>query len=234
MSGTIAIIGGTGAEGTGLALRWARTGERIVIGSRDAERAKMAAAKIRERAGIASKEQLTGAENADAAASADIVVVTVPFLSQATTLKSIKERLKPGTVLIDATVPLAAGIGGAATRTLGVWQGSAAEQAAEIVGKEILVASTFHHLSAEKLDADAPVDCDAIICSNHEAARAKAAELAEKIPGVRAINGGRLENARTLEQMTALLIAINVRYKVHDAGFRVTGLPIAGFSRGSS
>jgi NADPH-dependent F420 reductase len=234
MSGTIAIIGGTGAEGTGLALRWARAGECIVIGSRDAERAKMAAAKIRERAGVASKELITGAENADAAANAEIVVVTVPFLSQAITLKSIKERLKPGTVLIDTTVPLAAGIGGAATRTLGIWQGSAAEQAAEIVGKEILVASTFHHLSAEKLDADAPVDCDAIICSNHEAARTKAAELAEKIPGVRPINGGRLENARTLEQMTALLIAINVRYKVHDAGFRVTGLPIAGFSRGSS
>lgn len=234
MSGTIAIIGGSGAEGTGLALRWARAGARIVIGSRDAERAKAAAAIIRERAGVSASDQVIGAENGDAAASAEIVVVTVPFSSQAITLKSIRERLKPATVLIDTTVPLAAGIGGAATRTLGVWQGSAAEQAAEIVGKEILVASTFHHLSAEKLDADAPMDCDAIICSNHETARARAAELAEKIPGVRAINGGRLENARTLEQMTALLIAINVRYKVHDAGFRVTGLPIVGFSRGSS
>jgi 8-hydroxy-5-deazaflavin:NADPH oxidoreductase len=234
MSGVIAIIGGSGAEGTGLALRWARAGERLVIGSRDAERAKAAAAKIRERAGVSANDQVIGAENADAAASAEIVVVTVPFTSQAITLKSIKERLRPGTVLVDTTVPLAAGVGGAATRTLGVWQGSAAEQAAEIVGKEILVASTFHHLSAEKLDADAPMDCDAIICSNHETARARAAELAEKIPGVRAINGGRLENARTLEQMTALLIAINVRYKVHDAGFRVTGLPIAGFIRGSS
>jgi 8-hydroxy-5-deazaflavin:NADPH oxidoreductase len=234
MSGVIAIIGGSGAEGTGLALRWARAGERIVIGSRDAERAKAAAAAIRERAGVSASDQVIGAENADAAANAEIVVVTVPFTSQAITLKSIKERLRPGTVLVDTTVPLAAGIGGSPTRTLGVWQGSAAEQAAEIVGKEILVASTFHHLSAEKLDADAPMDCDAIICSNHETARARAAELAEKIPGVRAINGGRLENARTLELMTALLIAINVRYKVHDAGFRVTGLPMAGFSRGSS
>src|SRR5580765_5156881 len=222
MARKIAILGGTGAEGSGLAYRWAKAGEQVLIGSRDGARAEETAKQLRERIGGAA--QIEGMDNASAAAACDVAVMTVPFSGAAALLKQLKSVWKPGTIVIDTTVPLAATVGGAATRTLGVWQGSAAEQAAEIVGKEILVASTFHHLSAEKLDADASVDCDAIICSNHEAARAKAAELAEKIPGVRAINGGRLENARTLEQMTALLIAINVRYKVHDAGFRVTGL----------
>lgn len=225
MSETVAIVGGTGAEGMGLALRWARAGEKIVIGSRDAARASEAAAKIHQLAGASAR--IEGALNSDAVKRAAVVVLTVPFVNQAATLKSLKEHFQPGTILIDTTVPLAAGAGGATTRTLGVWQGSAAEQAAEICGKEILVVATFHHLPADTLAGDGRVDCDAIICTNHEVARARAAGLAEKIPGVRAINGGRLENARTLEQMTALLIAINRNYKIHGAGFRVTGLPLA-------
>ena len=225
MSGIIAIVGGTGAEGMGLALRWARAGENIVIGSRDAGRARQSAAKIRERAGVGA--QIEGAENPDAVKSAEVVVLTIPFASQASTLKALKEHIRSGTIVIDTTVALAAGVGGAATRTLGVWQGSSAEQATEILGKEIPVAAAFHHLSAETLNGDARVECDAIICSNHEAARACAARLAETIPGVRAINGGRLENSRTLEQMTALLIAINRSYKAHAAGYRVTGVPIS-------
>lgn len=222
MSGMIAIIGGTGAEGMGLTLRWARTGEKIVIGSRDAERAQQAARKIRERAGTSASVE--GATNADAARSADIVVLTIPFVSQAATLRDLKQRLRPGTIVVDTTVALAAGVGGAATRTLGVWQGSSAEQAADILGKEFPVVAAFHHLPAAALDSDGSVDCDVMICTNHEAARARVSELAEKIPGVRSINAGRLENSRTLEQMTALLIAINRNYKVHGAGYRVTGV----------
>jgi len=220
----IAIVGGTGPEGSGLALRWARAGESIIIGSRDAERAHTAAARIAEAAGpLASVE---GADNATAVKMSDIVVVTVPFAGQAELLKQLKPSFRPGTVLIDATVPLAAAVGGRPTRVLGVWQGSAAEQAAEIVGKNVVVAAAFHSLSATVLQGDQPVDCDVIVCSDDERARQAASELATKIPGVRAIDGGKLENARIVEAMTALLITLNIRHKVHGAGWRVTGLGI--------
>ena len=129
-------------------------------------------------------------------------------------------------MLIDATVPLAAAVGGRPTRVLGVWQGSAAEQAAEIAGKNVTVAAAFHSLSATALKGDQPVDCDVIVCSDDDRARQAASELAAKIPGVRAIDGGKLENARIVEAMTALLITLNIRHKVHGAGWRVTGLGI--------
>jgi NADPH-dependent F420 reductase len=220
----IAVVGGTGPEGSGLALRWARAGEPVIIGSRDAERARAAAAKIAETAGpLASAE---GADNATAVKMSDIVVLTVPFAGQAELLKQLKPSFRQGTVLIDATVPLAAAVGGRATRVLGVWQGSAAEQAAEIVGKNIAVAAAFHSLSATVLQGDQPVDCDVIVCSDDERARQAASELATKIPGVRAIDGGKLENARIVEAMTALLITLNIRHRVHGAGWRVTGLGI--------
>ncbi len=220
----IAIVGGTGPEGSGLALRWARAGEAVIIGSRDAERARAAAAKIAEAIGpLASVE---AADNATAVKMCDTVVLTVPFAGQADLLKQLKPSFRPGTVLIDATVPLAAAVGGRPTRLLGVWQGSAAEQAAEIVGKNVAVAAAFHSLSATVLQGDQPVDCDVIVCSDDESARQVASELATKIPGVRAIDGGKLENARIVEAMTALLITLNIRHKVHGAGWRVTGLGI--------
>jgi len=220
----IAIVGGTGPEGSGLALRWARAGESIIIGSRDAERARGAAAKIAETAGpLASVE---GADNATAVKMCDVVVLTVPFAGQAELLKQLKPSFRQGTVLIDATVPLAAAVGGKPTRVLGVWQGSAAEQAAETVGKNVTVAAAFHSLSATVLNNDQPVDCDVIVCSDDERARQIASELATKIRGVRAIDGGKLENARIVEAMTALLITLNIRHKVHGAGWRVTGLGI--------
>jgi len=224
MSRTIAVIGGTGAEGAGLALRWMRAGERVVIGSRDAQRAKDFAAQLAAK--VRSAIAPAGMENSEAVAAADVVVLTVPFSAHASTLKKIKPAFRPGTVVIDATVPLAAGVGGAATRTVGVWQGSVAQQALEMLPKEVALAATFHHISAETLAGDHPVDCDAIICSDSEPARTVASELAEKIPGVRAVNGGRLENARIVEQMTALLIAINQKYKVRNIGLRLTGLPL--------
>jgi 8-hydroxy-5-deazaflavin:NADPH oxidoreductase len=225
MSYTIGVVGGTGPEGSGLALRWARAGEKILLGSRDAQRAREVAAQLAANAGSAA--QITGMENAEAVAGADVVVLTVPFAGHAALLKKLKPSFKPGTIVIDTTVPLAASVGGSPTKTLGVWQGSAAQQAAELLPKEVALAAAFHHVSAERLGGDASVDCDVLICTDDDRARTVAAELAEKIPGCRGINAGRLENARTLEQMTALFIAINIKYKVHACGIRMTGLPIA-------
>jgi len=218
----IAIIGGTGPEGSGLALRWARAGESVVIGSRDGERARTAAAHIAEKAGALGSVE--GVENSVAVKMCDIVVLTVPFAGQAELLKQLKPAFRPGTVLIDATVPLAAAVGGRPTRLLGVWEGSAAEQAQEIVGKNVAVAAAFHSLSSTALHADSEVDCDVIVCSDDDRARKIASDLAARIPGVRAIDGGKLENARIVEAMTALLITLNIRHKVHGAGWRVTGL----------
>jgi len=195
-----------------------------VIGSRDGARAQAAAAQIAEKAGALGSVE--GVENGVAVKMCDTVVVTVPFAGQADLLRQLKPAFRQGTVLIDATVPLAAAVGGRPTRMLGVWQGSAAEQAAEIVGKNVIVAAAFHSLSATLLDCDRDVDCDVIVCSDDDRARQVASELAVKIPGVRAIDGGKLENARIVESITALLITLNLRHKVHGAGIRVTGLGI--------
>jgi NADPH-dependent F420 reductase len=163
-------------------------------------------------------------ENSAACAAADLLVLTVPFESQAMLLKQLKPAIRPGSILIDATVALAAGVGGRASRTLGVWQGSAAQQAAELVPKGVSVVAAFHNLSAELLNGDEDLDCDVIVCSDDPDAAQLARALTAKIPGVRAIDGGKLENARILEQITALLIGLNIRHKGH-AGIRITGLP---------
>jgi NADPH-dependent F420 reductase len=222
MSRAVAILGGTGAQGQGLALRWTRAGEKVIIGSRDRQRAQDAARSIAARLGPSLA--ISGMENSAACAASDLCVLTVPFASQADLLKQLKPAFRKGTVLIDATVPLAASVGGRSSRVLGVWQGSAAQQTAELVPKGVLVAAAFHNISSDVLGGDAPVDCDAIICSDDDNARQAAAELAVKIPGVRAIDGGKLENARIVEQITALLISINVRYKTHGVGIRITGI----------
>jgi NADPH-dependent F420 reductase len=222
----IAILGGTGAAGMGLALRWARAGETIILGSRDARRAEEAAAAIREKIKQKAGDQarVSGMENSAACTAADLLVLTVPFEGQATLLKQLKPAIRAGSILIDATVALAAGVGGRASRTLGVWQGSAAQQAAELVPKGVSVAAAFHNLSAELLNGDEALDCDVIVCSDDSKAAELTRALAAKIPGVRAIDGGKLENARTLEQITALLIGLNIRHKGHG-GIRITGLP---------
>jgi NADPH-dependent F420 reductase len=226
MSRTIAIIGGTGKEGLGLALRWAQAGETVIIGSRDAKRAQEAAEKVKQRVGPSAK--VSGDTNAAACAATDLLVLTIPFENHAETLNQLKPSIRAGSIVIDATVPLAASVGGRATRTLGVWQGSAAQQAAEILPKEVSVVAAFHNVSSELLNAEGPVDCDVIICSNHVEAIAAVQALAAKIPGVRAINGGKLENARIVEQITALLIGMNIRHKAHS-GIRITGLPDAAY-----
>src|SRR5579862_5684157 len=221
MARTIAVLGGTGPEGFGLALRWAKAGETVIIGSRDPKRAQDAAAKIKA---LDANAKVSGDENVAACAAADLLVLTVPFEGQATLLKQLKPALRPGSILIDATVALAAGVGGRASRTLGVWQGSSAQQAAELVPKGVSVAAAFHNLSAELLNGDADLDCDVIVCSDDEKASQLARSLAAKIPGVRALNGGKLESARILEQITALLVGLNIRHKGHG-GIRITGLP---------
>jgi NADPH-dependent F420 reductase len=222
MSRTIAVIGGTGPAGTGLALRWVRAGETVIIGSRDAARAQSTAEAIRERVG--SQAKISGLENPAACAASDLLVLTVPFEGQAALLKQLKPALRPGSVLIDATVPLAASVGGRASRTIGVWQGSAAQQTAELVPKGVSVAAAFQNVSAEVLNSDEDLECDVIVCSDDPHAAQVAMELAVKIPQVRAIDGGKLENARIVEQITALLIGLNIRHKGHS-GVRITGLP---------
>jgi len=226
MSRAIAIIGGTGKEGFGLALRWAKAGETVIVGSRDANRAHDAAEKIKQRAGSSAK--VLGDTNAAACVATDLIVLTVPFEGHAELLNQLKTTIKPESIVVDATVPLAASLGGRATRTLGVWQGSAAQQAAEILPKEVTVVAAFHNVSSEVLSGDGPVDCDVIVCSDHAEAIPVVQALAAKIPGVRAINGGKLENARIVEQITALLIGMNIRHKAHS-GIRITGLPEAAY-----
>jgi NADPH-dependent F420 reductase len=210
----------------GLALRWARAGESIIIGSRDAQRAQRAAAAIQQRVG--AQANVSGMENSAACAAADILMLTVPFEGQAALLKQLKPAMTEGSILIDATVPLAASVGGRASRTIGVWQGSAAQQAAELVPKGVSLVAAFHNVSAELLNGDAPLDGDVIVCSNDSDAAQLTRELASKIPGVRAVDGGPLENARIVEQITALLIGMNIRHKGH-AGIRITGLPQSAY-----
>jgi NADPH-dependent F420 reductase len=224
MARRIAILGGTGAEGSGLAYRWAKAGEQVLIGSRDAGRAAETAKQLRERIGGAA--QIEGMDNASAAAAGDVAVLTVPFTGAATLLKQLKNAWKPGTVVIDTTVPLAATVGGAATRMLGVWQGSAAEQTRELLPSGVSLAAALQNLGAASLASEGPVDCDVLVCSDDEKAKQVASELVNKIPGARALNGGKLENSRIVESLTALLIGLNMRYKVHGAGIRFTGLSL--------
>lgn len=223
----IAIIGGTGPAGMGIALRWSRAGETVIIGSREAQRAEQAAASIKMRVPNA---KISGMENKAACAAADILMLTVPFEGQAALIKQLKGSMTPGSILIDATVPLAAGVGGRASRTLGVWQGSAAQQAAELVPDGVSVVAAFHNVSAELLGGEHALDCDVIVCSDDADAAQLTRELAVKVPGVRAIDGGKLENARIIEQITALLIGLNIRHKGH-AGIRITGLPADAYTK---
>jgi NADPH-dependent F420 reductase len=217
------IIGGTGALGFGLAVRWARAGQPIVIGSRSADRAAEAADRLR--ADVPGAE-VEGLENSDAARRGPIVFLTVPFRAQSETLQNLAGSLEPGQLLVDSTVPTAAAVSGKATRLLGVWQGSAAEQAQEMVPDGVTVVSALHTLSAPSLAGEGPLDEDVLVCGARRADKVRVAALVELIPGLRAVNAGPLETARIVEGLTPLLISINARYKSR-AGIRVTGLPAA-------
>jgi 8-hydroxy-5-deazaflavin:NADPH oxidoreductase len=217
----VTIVGGTGALGFGLALRLGQAGVPIVIGSRDDGRAHEAAA----RAGsVVPSGSFTGAQNQDAVARAEVVILSVPFRNQSENLTNLKGTLREGQLLVDATVPLAAAISGKATRTLGVWQGSAAQQAQEMAPEGVRVVSAFHTVSAALLaDLEHELDEDVLICGDKRDDKAKLAELVNRIPGLRAVDCGPLEMARIVEQLTPLLISINVRNKVR-AGIKITGL----------
>jgi len=217
----IPIIGGTGALGYGLAVRLARAGRTIVIGSRKPERAQEAAERLRE---TVSGADVEGLENGEAAQRGPVVFLTVPFRAQSETLTNLKEALADGQLLVDCTVPLAAAISGKATRTLGVWQGSAAQQAQEMAPDGVTVISALHTVSAPALAGDEPLDEDVLVCGDRKADKKRVAELIELIDGLRPVNAGPLEGSRIVEPLTALLIGINSRYKTH-AGIRITGLP---------
>jgi len=218
----LAILGGTGDLGTGLARRWAQAGRPVVLGSRSAERAEEAAAKLREAVPGAEVEGLV---NEEAAQRAEVVFLTVPFRAQSENLNNLREALRPGQILVDCTVPLAAAVSGKATRSLGVWQGSAAQQAQEMVPEGVTVVAALHTVGAPSLaDPETELDEDVLLCGDRKADKARVARLVELIPGLRPVNAGPLETARIVEQLTPLLISVNVRYKAH-AGIKLTGLP---------
>lgn len=221
----VAIVGGTGALGSALAARLANAEHSVRIGSRKIESATEAAAKIRAKLGD-ENAPVTGHLNEDAPQGCEIVFLTVPFRAQSENLNNLRSVLAPGQILVDATVPLAAAVSGKATRTIGVWQGSAAQQADEMAPDGVIVVSALHTVSAVTLgDLDRQFADDTLVMSDDKSARAKVARLIESaIPGLRAVDGGPLEQARVAEQLTALLIGVNIRYKSH-AGLRFTNVP---------
>ena len=222
MPDQVTVIGGSGALGSGLALRLAAAGVPVVIGSRDEERAVEAARRVVDALPLAD---IIGLPNGPAAEASDIVFLCVPVRNQSETLTNLKNHLRDGQLLVDATVPLAAAVSGKATRMLGVWQGSAAQQAAEMVPDGVRVVAALHTVNAPALkDLDATLDEDVLVCGDRKADKRRAAEVIDLIPGLRAVNGGALEAARIAESLTALLIGVNARYKTH-AGIRLTGLP---------
>ncbi|MEA2335111.1 MAG: 8-hydroxy-5-deazaflavin:NADPH oxidoreductase [Solirubrobacteraceae bacterium] len=218
----VAIIGASGALGFGLAVRLARAGVPVLIGSRDPDRAAEA---VQRALAVVPDGAFTACENAEAARGADTIVLSVPFRNHSETLTNLKDALAPGKLVIDATVPLAAAVSGKATRMLGVWQGSAAQQTAEMVPDGVRIVSALHTVSAASLtDLEHPLEQDVLVCGDSREDKRAAARMIERIAGLRCVDCGRLEMSRITESLTALLIGINSRYKAH-AGIRLTGLP---------
>jgi hypothetical protein len=219
---SVTIIGGTGDQGLGLALRFAVAGREVRIGSRVEQRALEAAEQVKQRVRGAA---VSGLENAAATQRAGdgIVILSVPFEHTVSTLKTLREALQPGAILVSMGVPLASAIGDVASRMLTPAQGSVAELCASLVPDGVEVVSAFQNVAAHRLaELDAPVECDVIV-SGAPKARKPVMALCDDIPGLRAIDGGPLYNARYVESLTALLIGINIRYKLrHGAGLRLT------------
>lgn len=220
--GAVAVIGGTGDLGFALASRWAKSGSHIVIGSRSQEKAQEAADRLQERLPTTTVE---GKENGAAAASCSTVVVAVPFSGLIPIYKSIAEHLRPDTVVVDATVPVEASVGGKATHVFGVWEGSAAQLGLAFLPKGTIMCAAFHTLSATALDdLDTPVAGDVPVCGRKDG-KPVVKELVEAIETLRYVDAGPLENARIVEPITALLIGMNHRYGTDRAGISFTGLP---------
>jgi NADPH-dependent F420 reductase len=213
----IAILGGTGQEGSGLALRWARAGHAILIGSRDAARAASTAEGLRRKVPGCRAE---GMENRAAAERGEIVVLTVPYAAQRQTLQGVREALA-GKILVDVTVPL---VPPQVARVQLPPEGAAAVAAQRLLGPEVTVVSAFQNVSAHLLDEAGPVDCDVLVCGDDKEARAVVVELA-RAAGMRGIHGGALANAAAAEALTSVLIFVNRRYGVKTSGIRFTGLP---------
>ncbi len=217
-----AIIGASGALGFGLALRLGYAGIPITVGSRDDERAQETVERLKA---LVPSGSFSGAANGDAVSQAEIVFICVPFRNQSEMYTNLKNHLRDGQIVVDATVPLAASVSGKATRMLGVWQGSAAEQAEEMVPVGVGVVSAFHTVSAVPLgNLSQQLDQDVLICGNNKDEKAKVTAVVERVAGLRCIDCGRLEQSRIAESISALLIGINARYKSH-VGIQITDLP---------
>jgi 8-hydroxy-5-deazaflavin:NADPH oxidoreductase len=219
----VSVIGGTGAEGFGLAVRLASAGHRVVIGSRSEERGAEAAARARELLAT-DPARVEGTSNDGAAEAADALIVTVPFAGQAQIYRALKPHVRRDAVVVDATSPLATAVGGRPWQVLRPWQGSAAEQAESLLGGSGRIVAAFHTISAEALsDLGRPVDSDVLVCGSDADSKAVVGALVDDIPNLRWVDAGPLSMARIAETMTALLVSVNRRYGIRDAGFRVTG-----------
>jgi 8-hydroxy-5-deazaflavin:NADPH oxidoreductase len=227
----VAIVGGTGAEGFGLALRLAKAGHHVTIGSRSAEKA---AASVEEAKGILGVgATVDGAVNADSVQAKSVVFVTVPFEGQALIYDAIKDAVGAETVVCDCTSPLMAAVGGRASHVLRPWHGSAAEFAKSILPKGTRLVAAFHTIAADVLrDLEEDIDSDALVMGDDADAKAVVGSLIGDIPGMRWVDCGGLQMARIAEGLTPLLISINGRYKVRESGFRVTGRDAWGDPRG--
>jgi len=217
----IAIIGGTGGQGLGIAVRFVQTGEDVIIGSRTMEKAQIAVDKVKDL--LSDVGNLKAALNPDAAEEADILVLTVPLAAQRATLLSIKEGAA-GKILMDATGPLETAIGGSPTRCLYLPEGAAAERAQKIV-PETRVICAFNNISSGALmNFTEPIDCDCLISGDDLESKKTVSRLIEKIPGVQVVDCGPLERAQIIEKITPLLIGLNIKKTCKDAGIRITGI----------
>lgn len=217
----VSIIGGTGSEGFGLALRLARAGDHVTIGSRSQDRGAAAAGEARRLLG--PDANVDGTTNHDAAASG-VVFVTVPFEGQAEIYRSIKDRVPPGAVVVDCTSPLATAVGGRAWHVVRPWHGSAAEQAKAILDPSVRIVAAFHTIPGESLqDLEHDLESDVLVCGTDAEAKAVVGRLIDRIPNLRWVDAGDLTQARITETLTALMISINRVYKIRDAAVRITG-----------
>src|SRR5437588_11887442 len=218
----IAVIGGTGDEGFGLALRLAQSGHNVVIGSRSGERGVQAAERAREMLG--GDTPVDGTTNETAASSAELLFVTVPYAGQADIYRSIKDHVPPGRVVCDTTTPLATAVGGRPWQVVRPWHGSAAEQATALLGEGVRLVSGFHTVSAEPLqDLEHSVEGDVLLCGDDPEAKRSVGELVEQIPNLRWIDAGGLAMARVVEPLTALLVSVHRGYKLREAGIKLVG-----------
>ncbi len=226
----VAVIGGTGEEGFGLTLRLARAGHHVTIGSRSADRG--AGAADEARALVGDRAQIDGTTNLEAAGDAAVVAVTVPYAGQAEIYRDIKPAIASGTIVMDATSPLATAVGGRPWQVLRPWHGSAAEQADTILSQGVRMVGAFHTIAGHALrDLERPLQSDVLVCGDDAEAKAVVGGLVEGIPDLRWVDCGPLSMARIAESMTALLISINRTYKVKDAGFRIVGREAWGAPR---